>query len=190
MPRWIRLFAALALAAVTVTACTQKPDDTPAPAASESQNAHPDGKLAVTFRMPADFAESSKVGLPMTVTQDFKARIIQLKNVDSTEAIMVVSYKLPQDFTGATDEALKAKIGEYDTAAGATAKGEPLLALANRHKGFVQQVEQPKDGKTLTYEATYLFFGDKLVQVVCQWDQKRVEIDGACRTVLRSLDIK
>lgn len=192
MPRWTRLIAALTLAAaVALTACTPEPPADPDPAPSGSQNVDAEGRLSVTFRMPADFGDTSAVPLPMIVSDSYRTpRIIALKDVPTVEAIMVVSYALPQDFTGATDEELIAKIGEYNTASGVTAKGEPMPALANRHRGFVQSLEKNQEGKVITFEATYLFFGPNLVQVVCQWEKMPAELGNACETVLRSLKIK
>lgn len=191
MPRWTRLIAALALAVVALTACTAEKDPGPAPDPSDSSAADPKGRLAVDFRMPGDFGATSAVPLPMIISESYRTpEIIALKDVQSVEAIMVVSYALPQDFTGATDEELIAKIGEYNTAAGVTAKGDPILAIANRHRGFVQVLQKVEDGRTTNFEATYLFFGPNLVQVVCQWDKMPAELGSACQTVLRSLKIK
>ncbi|MEV0646806.1 hypothetical protein AB0I28_16235 [Phytomonospora sp. NPDC050363] len=191
MPRWNRLIAALTLAAVALTACTPEDNADPGPEPSSTQEVDAEGRLAVSFRMPADFGETSAVPLPMLVSESYRTpRIIALKDVTSVEAIMVVSYALPQDFTGATDEELIAKIAEYNTAAGVTAKGDPILAIANRHRGFVQSLEKNTDGKVITFESTYLFFGPNLVQVVCQWDEMPAELGDACETVLRSLKVK
>ncbi|WP_285661744.1 hypothetical protein [Actinorhabdospora filicis] len=188
MSRWIRPLAAVALLAALVSCTPETPD--PEPSASNSGPAvTAEGPLKVSWTMPSDFAESSAVALPMVIADDKKTRIAALKNVDTIEAVMTASYALPQDFTGATDEALKAKIAEYDTAAGVTPQGEPILALASRHKGFVQVVTKSVNGKTVTFEATYLFFGPKLVQVICQWDKQESTVRNACQTVLRSLQI-
>jgi len=191
VPRWTRLIAALTLAVVALTACTAEEDPGPAPDPSDSSGADPEGRLDVDFRMPGDFGATSAVPLPMIVSESYRTpEIIALKDVQSVEAIMVVSYALPQDFTGASDEELIAKIGEYNTAAGVTAASDPILAIANRHRGFVQVLEKAENGKTTHFEATYLFFGPNLVQVVCQWDKMPAELGSACQTVLRSLKVK
>lgn len=188
MSRWIRPLAAVALLAALVSCTPESPG--PQPSASNSGPAvTAEGPLKVSWTMPSDFAESSAVGLPMVIADDKKTRIAALKNVDTVEAVMTASYALPQDFTGASDETLLNKIAEYDTAAGVTPQGEPILALASRHKGFVQVVTKEANGKTLTFEATYLFFGPKLVQVICMWDKQEGTVRNACQTVLRSLQI-
>ncbi|GIG65990.1 hypothetical protein [Phytomonospora endophytica] len=192
MPRWTRLIAAFALAVVALTACTSEdPPADPGAGPSSSGEVDPEGRLIVDFRMPGDFGSTSAVPLPMIISESYRTPdIIALKDVQSVEAIMVVSYALPQDFTGATDAELLAKISEYNNAAGVTPKGDPILAIANRHRGFVQSVEKAENGKTTTFEATYLFFGPNLVQVICQWDKLPAELGSACQTVLRSLKIK
>lgn len=149
--------------------------------------------LAVTFDIPPGFVEDDhayKIEVPLY--KHLTTRWVRPTDEPlGLDVIFVNSYVTGEDEHGAADGILR-RIAAYDREVSAVHVTRPVRTRVNHQDAWSQEVYQPLASTTqlAMYESTYVFIGQDLIQIGCQWDQERSEVMRACGIVLSTLRIR
>lgn len=148
--------------------------------------------LAVTFRIPPGFVEDDvDFKLVVPLYKEVKTRWVRpTDEPPGLDVIFVNSYVTGRDEPG-SPEGVRERIGAYDRQVSAVEATRPVRTQVDRMAAWTQDVYQPIPGTTgfAVYQSTYLFTGQYLVQVGCQWNLEKTEVMSGCRVVLNTLRI-
>ena len=186
------LCVALVLALGALTGCRQAPLDPsyPVPGPHETPAAAP---LRVDFTVPAGWIEaydySTGNDLHPAPHATFMIPISARQDDANLEVLVVVSYLMDSDVTGQSDAELIQRVKGYATQV-KSAVTEPVKTTVSGMTAFRMPIKEPtRSGGFYTYDATYLFSGQHLVQIMCQWDKQKSAVESACASLLSSTKV-
>ncbi len=186
------LCVVLALALGVLSGCRQAPLDPGfhVPGPDETPAAAP---LRVDFTVPAGWIEtynySTGNDLYPAPHATFLIPVAALEDPDNLEVLVVISYLTDTDVTGESDAELVSRVKGYATQV-KSALTEPVKTNVSGMPAFAMPLKEPRrDGGFYTYDATYILSGRHLVQVMCQWDKLKAEVDTACASLLASVKV-
>jgi hypothetical protein len=147
--------------------------------------------LKVTFDRPDGFAEAEGYHVAVPLYPNGVSRWVR-PNVpaDALDVIGVQSYLLDHDVSGANADTLTRLVDDYANQVQAKSVTTPVQSTVAGHPALTQSIVQPGAPRgNFTYDATYVFAGPYLVQVMCQYDRARAAVVKACAQVLGSLQL-
>jgi hypothetical protein len=145
--------------------------------------------VRVTFDRPDGFTEVDgyHVVVPLYPTGASRWLRPNVAN-DALDVIGVHSYLLDRDVSGANLDTLAALVDSYASEVQAETATKPFHSTVAGHPAVTHSIVQPGGPRgDFTYDATYVFAGPYLVQVMCQYDRERAAIAKACDQILASL---
>lgn len=142
--------------------------------------------VPVTFDVPPGFAFTTNYRILVPLHPLRETRWVVPAGTQGFDVIAVTSYVLDADV--AADRFPDALSGYADKVA-ATSVTSPVPTTVDDYPALQQTVVQPSSSGPLTYDATFVFAGPNLVQVICQYDGRPDMIKTACSTVLDTLHI-
>jgi hypothetical protein len=198
-PRRRRVPHALILVAVVVvggvlSGCRQAPLDPGfrTPSASEPV---PPTVARVDYLVPDGFVETYVYGtanhLYPVPTVEYLIPVDAVDDFANLDVISVLSYIMDIDVSEWSEQRLAAQVAEYATTVGEPA-GDPVPTTVDGRPAFTLTIAEPgvdDPDVVYTYDATYIFAGAQLVQVQCQYDQRRELMREACATLVDSMKI-
>ena len=101
--------------------------------------------------------------------------------------IAVTAYLLHADVSAGPEDRLTARLDTYARQVAATSASTPVKTTVAGYPAWSQTLERPAGAESLRYDATFVFAGWHLVQVLCQYDGGREQIRSGCRRVLDTL---
>lgn len=148
--------------------------------------------VTVEFDMPDGFTRVTNyaVAAPLYPVRETQW-IVPSGAEGGLDVIAITSYVLDRDVSGESDNQLVARIQDYAQQVHATSTSAPAKTTVADYRAFSQQVVQPHDpGGRFTYDATFVFSGPYLVQVICQYDHEQSTVARGCAAVLATLRLK
>jgi hypothetical protein len=145
--------------------------------------------LKVTFDRPDGFTEAEGYHVAVPLYPNAVSRWVR-PNVpaDALDVIGVQSYLLDRDMSGADADTLTRLVDDYANKIQAKSVTTAVQSTVADHPALTQSIVQPGAPRgDFTYDATYVFDGPFLVQVMCQYDHARAAIAKGCAQVLASL---
>jgi hypothetical protein len=142
--------------------------------------------VPVTFDVPTGFAFVTGYRILARLHRLGETRWVVPTGTQGLDVIAVTSYVLDDDI--AEDRFPEALRGYADQVA-ATSVTTPVPTTVADYPALQQTVVQPSSTGPLTYDATFVFAGPNLIQVICQYDARPDMIKAACSTVLDTLHI-
>ena len=147
--------------------------------------------LNVTFDRPDGFTDVEGYQVVVPLYPDRVSRWVR-PNVpaNALDVIGVHSYLLDRDVSGADAATLAALADSYAAKVQAESVTTAVRSTVADHPALTQSIVQPGAPRgEFTYDATYVFDGPYLVQVMCQYDRARAAIAKGCAQVLASLRV-
>jgi hypothetical protein len=187
------LCAALLVALAALSGCRQAPIDPGYRVPSPDEKAPP-APARVDFAVPAGFVEAYDYQTgndlhPVPLTT-FLIPTGAEDDATNLEVLAVVSYLMDTDVTGQSDADLVIRVKGYATQV-KSAVTEPVKTTVSGMTAFTMPLNEPRQGGGFyTYTATYIFSGQHLVQVMCQWDKQKALVDTACAALLASIKVR
>src|SRR5258706_8297548 len=185
------LAVALVVALGALTGCRQAPLDPGYPVPSPGATGQA-GPLRVDFTVPAGFVEAYNYTLfsPLYPAPETTFLIPTNALEDNGETIAVASYLMDVDVTGESNDQLLKRVKGYATQV-RSAVTEPVKSTVSGLPAFTMPIKEPKSSGAgfYTYNATYVFSGNHLIETICQNNKQQALIDKACTTVLSSLKL-
>ena len=186
------LCAALLLTLGALGGCRQAPIDPSfrVPSPDETQ---PPAPARVDFTVPPGFVEAYDYGtgrdLHPAPYATFLIPVGATEDRANLEVLAVVSYLMDTDVTGQSDAGLVQRVKGYVTQV-KSEMTEPVKTTVSGMTAFTVPIKEPKlDGGFYTYDAWYIFAGQHLVQIMCQWDKQKPLVDAACASLLASTKV-
>jgi hypothetical protein len=159
------------------------------PGKSAAAGQPPHEPVPVTFTVPPGFAKTTDYVINVPLHPLRATQWVVPEGTLGLDVIAVTSYVLDQDVTADPDERLTGRIAGYAAQVSAISATPPVKTSVAGFPAFQQTVKQPSRTGPLTYDATFVFAGHFLVQVICQYDKQPDTIRSACRVVLDTLRI-
>ncbi len=186
------LCAAVLLTLGALSGCRQSPID-PGFRVPSPDETTPPAPARVDFTVPAGFVEAYNYqtgnDLHPVPYATFLIPIGADTDLNNLDVLSVVSYLMDTDVMGASDADLVNRVKGYATQVKST-PAEPVKTSVSGMTAFTLPLTEPKlGGGFYTYNATYIFSGQHLVQVMCQWEKQKALIDAACASLLGSVKI-
>lgn len=163
--------------------------DRDVPALAPVTPAAPSGPVPVEFDVPAGFAEVDGYRIVVPLHPLRTTRWVAPAGTRGFDVIAVTSYVLDADASIEPEDRMVARIARYAEVVAATTATPPVRATVAGFPAWQQTLEQPHEPAPLVYDATFVFAGNFLVQVICQYDERPDQIRTGCRTVLDTLRI-
>jgi hypothetical protein len=147
----------------------------------------PHNPVPVTFDTPTGFAKTTAYRLVAPLHPVRDTQWVVPEGTAGLDVIAVTSYVLDEDVSAASDERLMARIAGYVDKVSAISATTPVKTTVAGFPAFQQTVRQPSSMGPLTYDATFVFAGAFLAQVICQYDKTPDAVHAACDVVLETL---
>lgn len=187
--------AAIALM-LTLTACGEDEPVVSEPGTEETASPPATVPAQLSYDTPEGFAAVSNAQVEYPFAEEYEATALQLNDATANEMIFVVSYLLEPDIPTENRNQQEVLLADYDKMLGNLDEGAVNIALVNGDQGlFRRALFANGSGKRVYQDNTYLFYGNQVIQITCQWDEKdsTPEIRDAmyfgCQGVQESLEI-
>lgn len=187
--------AAIALL-LTLTACSEEDPIVSEPDSEESSEAPATAPAQLTYDTPEGFTSVSNAQVEYPFAEQYEATAMQMDDASTNEMIFVVSYLLEADVPTENRNQQEVLLADYDKVLGNLDEGAVNVALVGGDQGlFRRALYANSSGKRVYQDNTYLFHGNQVIQITCQWDEKdaSAEIRDAmyqgCQGVQESLEI-
>jgi hypothetical protein len=145
--------------------------------------------VPVTFEVPAGFSRTEAYTILVPLHPVRNSQWVVPTGTRGLDAIAVTSYALDADVTHAPDNALVAAVESYARKVEAISATPPVPSTVAGHRAFRHSVEQPSSSGPLAYDATFVFAGQYVVQVLCQHREQPDLIRTGCAAVLDTLKL-
>ncbi|HIW63385.1 MAG TPA: hypothetical protein H9881_13075 [Candidatus Stackebrandtia excrementipullorum] len=186
--------AAIALM-LTLTACGEEGSGDE-PQTEESTSPAATAPAQLSYDTPDGFTSVSNAQVEYPLAEQYEATALQLDDASSNEMIFVVSYLLDPDIPTETRNHREAILADYDKVLGNLDEGAVNTALVGGDEGlFRRALYANSSGKRVYQDNTYLFHGNQVIQITCQWDEKdstpeiRTAMYEGCQGVQENLEI-
>lgn len=162
---------------------TQSVQPAPSPTAHESV----DQAFELALQAPANF-ELTENDRGVLMAEDHNTYDYQLVDGSQHSRLTVTTYLVPDDVDISDQEAQLAFILEYDDSRGnqiSHEKHEP--ALVHRYQGIRRfaSLVSPND-REISQQNFYLFAGQHLIQITCQWEYDFEEVQQGCNELTQA----
>ncbi|MEU6858058.1 hypothetical protein AB0B28_04155 [Glycomyces sp. NPDC046736] len=154
----------------------------------------PAALLSVSFTPPAEVVENAEVPFTSLLpyeTYETSSYDIDLPDIGAENRIFVTQYLLPADGDYSEYDAQLAVVREYDALVVNTAdedSHDPALVAGN---SAVWRFTIIENGESKTYQQNYFVFVENhLVQITCQWTNRRDFVRPACAEFQQTLAIQ
>jgi hypothetical protein len=186
------LCAAVLLTLGALSGCRQAPIDPGFRVPSPDETAPP-APARVDFTVPAGFVEAYNYqtgnDLHPVPYATFLIPIGADTDLNNLEVLSIVSYLMDADVMGASDADLVNRVKGYATQVNSNVT-EPVKTTVSGLTAFTMPIKEPMQGGGFyTYDATYIFSGRHLVQIMCQWEKQEAVVDAACASLLASIRV-
>lgn len=192
----LTLASVLLLAAGTVgcqSSSDQGDENTPAVEEPTSAAPAPDEPATITHPVPAGFEHDTEGAAQYVLNYPSVNTLYRpLSEPSSTFRIYIVSYLLPAEFAEADYEQRAALVAEYDTVSGnTTAPSETAPALSSGYSGVYRGATVLDWWDEEVHQQNFFVFnGQLLAQVTCQWKGDVGNFMSACQEVVTGLEFE
>lgn len=110
------------------------------------------------------------------------------------DLIVVASYVMDIDVTEESDEQLEGRVKEFTQKLATVSVGDPVKKVIDGRRAW--QLSITGDGiasgttGVATYRATFIFDGQFMVEIGCQYRSYKGQVEAACRTLLDTVRVK
>ncbi|MEO3744078.1 hypothetical protein [Plantactinospora sp. B5E13] len=183
--RGTALAAALTLLLVpALLGCSAGRSGPPEPPAEPTTPSEP---VPVEFDVPSGFTDTDDYRIAVPLHPVRTTRWVVPAGTRGLDVIAVTSYLLDADVSVEPDDRFPARLAGYADKVAAISATPPVRTTVAGHPAWQQSIVQPDDREPFRYDATFVFAGHFMVQVICQYDQRPEQISAACQEVLDTL---
>lgn len=157
---------------------------TPEPPAEPTTPSEP---VPVEFEVPSGFTDTDGYQIVVPLHPVRTTRWVVPAGTRGLDVIAVTSYVLDADVSTEPEDRFPARVAGYADKVAAISSTPPVRTTVAGHPAWRQSIVQPGESTPFRYDATFVFAGHFMVQVMCQYDQRPEQISTACQEVLDTL---
>lgn len=147
----------------------------------------PSEPVPVEFDVPSGFTDTDDYRIAVPLHPVRTTRWVVPAGTRGLDVIAVTSYLLDADVSVEPEDRFPARIAGYADKVAAISSTPPVRTTVAGHPAWQQRIVQPGESAPFRYDATFVFAGHFMVQVLCQYDQRPEQIGAACQEVLDTL---